>query len=373
MNEENDTAVFAYLNENCKQIFTKIFSGKRISAEECLILYNEASLSALGVAANYIREQKNNSVVYFNKNIHIEPTNICIHNCVFCSYARKKNEKGSWELSIDEIVNSISSNCTDSVTEFHIVGGVHPERKLDFYVELLTALKSAYPEVHIKAFTAVEIEFMAIASRCSFKETLSTLKNAGLDSMPGGGAEIFDKDLRKKICPSKTNTENWLKIHETAHNLDIPTTATMLYGHIESYEHRVSHLLRLRNLQDKTGGFQAFIPLKYKKENNPLGLSTEVSWVEVLRNFAVSRIFLDNFNHIKAYWPMIGKDLAQISLDFGVDDFDGTINDSTKIYSMAGAEDTNPSMTQEQMTALIKEARKVPVERDSVYNTISIF
>ncbi|MFO7868778.1 MAG: aminofutalosine synthase MqnE [Bacteroidales bacterium] len=358
---------------NTQKIFDKIFSGTRISFDDCVLLYKFASLSSLGVAAEIMRTKKNDSRVFFNKNIHIEPTNICIHNCSFCSYSRKKNQAGSWELSIDEMVHDTKNRVNDSITEFHIVGGVHPDRSLSFYVDLLRRLKREFPTIHIKAFTAVEIDFMAKSSQLSFEQTLSELKSVGLDSMPGGGAEIFDESVRHSMCPSKTSSENWLAIHHTAHDLGIPTTATMLYGHVETYEQRVDHMMRVRDLQDKTNGFQAFIPLKYKKENNDLSVLQEGSWIEDLRNYAISRIFLDNFSHIKAYWPMIGKDLSQISLAFGVDDFDGTINDSTKIYSMAGAEDKNPSMSQDDMVELIKQVQKTPVERDSLYNIIHTF
>jgi len=276
-------------------------------------------------------------------------------------------------MDIQEMCDVILSIPENAITEVHIVGGVHPERGLDFYCELLESIKKIRPSLHIKAFTAIEIEFMAIKSRLSFHKTLAKLIHAGLNSMPGGGAEIFDEALRAKICPSKTKSSEWLSIHKSAHELGIKTNATILYGHLESYEQRIDHMNRLRDLQDKTSGFQAFIPLKYKKENNILGLKKEVSWIEDLRNFAIARIFLDNFPHIKAYWPMLGKDLAQLSLEFGVNDFDGTINDSTKIYSMAGAEDTSPSMTQEQMVQLIQDARRVAVERDSVYNSVHVF
>ncbi|MCK9562352.1 MAG: aminofutalosine synthase MqnE [Bacteroidales bacterium] len=371
---EIETLLFSPSTHNTLQnIAKKIIDFQRISTDDCNILYQEADISFLGVLANYICTHKHNNHVYFNKNIHIEPTNICIHDCVFCSYARKKGESQTWEMTIQQMCDKILSIPEDAITEVHIVGGVHPDRGLDFYCDLLQAIKKIRPTLHIKAFTAIEIEYMAIKSKLSLQETLTQLQAAGLDSMPGGGAEIFDEDLRAQICPSKTKSAEWLKIHEIAHSIDIKTNATILYGHLESYEHRIDHMNRLRKLQDKTSGFQAFIPLKYKKENNILHVNVEVSWIEDLRNFAIARIFLDNIPHIKAYWPMLGKDLAQLSLEFGVNDFDGTINDSTKIYSMAGAEDTNPSMTQEQMVQLIRDARKIPVERDSIYTKMHVF
>nr|HPH17040.1 CofH family radical SAM protein [Bacteroidales bacterium] len=267
-----------------------------------------------------------------------------------------------------EVISKIPEN---SITEVHIVGGVHPDRGINFYCDLLKAIKQIRPSIQIKAFTAVEIDFMAKKSGFFISEILQKLQEAGLQTMPGGGAEIFDETLRAKICPSKTSSERWLKIHETAHKIGIPTNATMLYGHIEQFEHRVDHLTRLRDLQDKTNGFQAFIPLKYKKENNYLGIEHELPWSEDLRNFAISRVYLDNFKNIKAYWPMLGKELSQMTLEFGVNDFDGTINDSTKIYSMAGADEANPNLTEEQMITLISKVGRTATERDSLYNIIT--
>ena len=361
------------LTEDLKEIAQKILQYQRINSDECLTLYQKGELGFVGMLADFIRLHKNDDKVYFNKNIHIEPTNICIHNCTFCSYSRKKGDPLCWEMSIEDMLEVLEKTPADAITEVHIVGGVHPERGLDFYCDLLSKVKTARPNIQIKAFTAVEIDFMARKSGYFISEVMIRLKLAGLDTMPGGGAEIFDETLRAKICPSKTTSEKWLKIHEAAHKAGIPSNATMLYGHIEDFEHRVDHLNRLRTLQDKTKGFQAFIPLKYKKENNSLGIENESTWNEDLRNFAISRIFLDNFQNIKAYWPMLGKELSQITLDYGVNDFDGTINDSTKIYSMAGAEETNPTLTDTQMIKLIKQAKRIPIERDSVYNEIKVY
>ncbi|HON51899.1 MAG TPA: aminofutalosine synthase MqnE [Bacteroidales bacterium] len=362
----NETAV----SQELQTIAHKVLQNQRITTQDCLLLYEQGELAFVGALADFVRFQKNENIVFFNKNIHIEPTNICIHNCTFCSYSKKKGDPLCWEMSIDEMLAIITKIPEHAITEVHIVGGVHPDRGIDFYCDLLTAIKNIRPSIQIKAFTAVEIDFMAKKSGFFVSEILQKLKDAGLQTMPGGGAEIFDESLRKIICPTKTSSERWLKIHETAHKTGIPTNATMLYGHIEKFEHRVDHLNRLRNLQDKTNGFQAFIPLKYKKENNYLGIEHEVPWSEDLRNFAISRIFLDNFKNIKAYWPMLGKELSQMTLEFGVNDFDGTINDSTKIYSMAGAEDTHPTLTEEQMVALIHAVGRKAIERDSVYNII---
>jgi len=360
----------AKLSEDLQTIAQKVLTNERISNDDCLVLFEKGELGFVGMLANFIRAQKNQDKVYFNKNIHIEPTNICIHNCTFCSYSKKKGDPLCWEMSIEQMLEILEKTPQDSITEVHIVGGVHPDRGLDFYCDLLTQVKKARPKIQIKAFTAVEIDYMAKKSGFFISEVIQRLKDAGLNTMPGGGAEIFDETLRTIICPSKSTGEKWLKIHESAHKVGIPTNATMLYGHIESFTHRVDHLHRLRKLQDKTKGFQAFIPLKYKKENNYLGIEQESTWNEDLRNFAISRIYLDNFQNIKAYWPMLGKELSQITLEYGVNDFDGTINDSTKIYSMAGAEEKNPNLSESEMIELIKTANRKPIERDSVYNEI---
>ncbi len=358
------------LPASIKVIADKILEGKRITIDECVELYEKADLSLVGMLANYIREQKNGNNTYFNKNLHIEPTNICIHNCRFCSYSKKIGGDG-WEYSVDEMLETISK--TDaSITEVHIVGGVHPLRDIHYYGNLIKQIKIAKPHLHIKAFTAVEIDYMIKKAGISVNEGVQLLKEYGLDSIPGGGAEIFDEALRAEICPSKSSSKQWLAIHEALHLAGIPSNATILYGHIETYYHRAEHMNRLRELQDKTMGFNAFIPLKFKHKNNPMSEIKEVSVIEDLKNFAISRIFLDNFPHIKSYWPMIGKQLAQLSLSFGVDDFDGTINDSTKIYSLAGSEEQNPSMTTVEMEELITSVGRVAVERDSLYNPINV-
>ena len=370
MSKTKEHTIIEPLKGSLKEIAKKALNTERISCAEALVLFKEADLHTLGYIADSINKKKNASVVYYNKNIHVEPTNICIHDCVFCSYARKKGEDGAWESEISEITQRVSTVLKKNITEVHIVGGVHPDRDINYYSSLISAVKKQAPHVHIKAFTAIEIEFMAVKSGLTIKQTLEILKKAGLQSLPGGGAEIFNKDVRKKICKSKTNSNAWLSIHQTAHEIGLSSNATMLYGHIESLEDRIDHLHKLRSLQDITGGFNAFIPLKYKMAHNPLGLKKESTWVEDLKNFAISRIFLDNFTHLKAYWPMLGKDFAQISLEFGVNDLDGTINDSTKIYSMAGAEEKNPSMTENEIKELIFAVNKIPRERDSEYNLV---
>lgn len=356
-----------------KDIFTKVYNGIRISSDDALYLFREVELSLVGILASFVQEKINGNRVYFNRNIHLEPTNICIHNCLFCSYRRRINEVGAWEYDLNEIREFAKQQKDKGLTEIHIVGGVHPKRTVEYYASMLKIIREELPDIHIKAFTAVEIDHMVKKSGITTEQGLKKLSEAGLNSMPGGGAEIFDEELRKKICPDKTTSSEWLNIHHTAHLLGIPTNATILYGHIETYEHRVDHLNRLRRLQDETSGFNAFIPLKYRNKNNEMSEIPEISNIEDLKNYAVSRIFLDNIPHIKAYWPMIGKEIAMISVSFGVDDLDGTINDSTKIYSMAGVEDQKPEMTADEICRLIKNSGKVPVERDSIYNHIKIF
>lgn len=359
--------------EILRRIEEKVKASQRISDEEALALFESAELGYLGRLANIARARINGNKVYFNRNFHLEPTNICIHNCLFCSYRRRVNEEGAWEMDKESILAEIDRFKEQAVTEVHIVGGVHPQRDLDYYADMLRSIKEQRPQLHIKAFTAVELDFMIRKSKKSIKEGLLLLKEAGLGSIPGGGAEIFDEELRNRICPDKTDTKTWLEIHQTAHEIGLSTNVTILYGHLETYRHRVDHLNRIRKLQDKTNGFQAFIPLKYRHLNNELSAIGEVTAIEDLKNYAVSRIYLDNVPHLKAYWPMIGKDLAGVSLDFGVDDLDGTIDDTTKIYSMAGANDQNPSFDTNSLVDMIKAAGRQAIERDTLYNTIKAY
>jgi aminodeoxyfutalosine synthase len=357
-------------DKDIRPVTDKVIKGIRISPGEGLILYKKAELPLLGILAGIVRRRYNSNYVWFNRNFHIEPTNKCIYNCRFCSYHKPASDPDSWEYSIDQMLNIVKRFDNKEVTEVHIVGGVHPEHDLHYYGSLITKIKLHRPTLHVKAFSAIELDYMITSSGYSIEEGLQILKDDGLDSIPGGGAEIFDEELRKQICNEKLSSEQWLNIHETAHRLGIPSNATMLYGHIETYNHRIDHMERLRKLQDKTGGFNAFIPLKYKMQNNSMSNLGEVNVIEDLRNYAVSRIYLDNFPHIKAYWPMAGKDVAQLSLSFGADDMDGTIDDTTKIYSMAGSTEENPSMTTEEICKLIREAGYTPVERDTLYHII---
>jgi len=354
-----------------KKIAEKVLAKERISIEEGILLYKKGELGFLGSLANHIREQKNGNNVYFNRNFHIEPTNICVFDCKFCSYSRLiKQKEDGWELSEEDILNLVRNYDGKPVTEVHIVGGVHPKMGLMYFANLIKKIKAIRPDIHVKAFTAVELEYMCRKAKVSYEEGLRILKDHGQDSLPGGGAEIFDETIRKEICEDKCTSAQWLEIHETAHKLGMPSNATMLYGHIETYEHRIDHMNRLRTLQDKTKGFNTFIPLKFRNQHNQMSHVPEVSAVEDMRNYAISRIYLDNFPHLKAYWPMLGREQAQLSLHYGVNDIDGTIDDSTKIYSMAGAEEQSPVMTTKQICELILAAHKRPVERDTLYHTI---
>lgn len=371
MKDAIEALVESNSNEKLKQIGKRVLNHNRISDEECVYLFEHGSLSFVGFLANFIRENLHGNKTYFNRNFHIEPTNVCVFSCKFCSYSRLyANREEGWELSIDDMVDIVKKYDGKPVTEVHIVGGVHPKMNLAYFVELIQKIKVHRPSLHIKAFTAVELDYMFRKARLSIEEGMKTLKEAGLQSLPGGGAEIFHPDIRKQICDDKVDAEGWIRIHETAHNLGIHSNATMLYGHIESYTHRVDHMSRLRTLQDKTGGFNTFIPLKFRNSNNEMSHVTESSIIEDMRLYAIARIYLDNFPHLKAYWPMLGRQNAQLSLAFGVNDLDGTIDDTTKIYSMAGSEETKPVMNTEELVNLIRQAGRQPIERDTLYNEI---
>ncbi len=364
---EKDTS----LTDEGRHIAQKICEGKRISNEDAMWLFEEASLGYLGVLANYIREHKHGDNTYFNRNFHLEPTNVCLYTCTFCSYSRliKKREEG-WEYTLDEMMDIIKKYDDQPVTEVHIVGGVLPQYDVKFYSELFSSIKKHRPELHVKALTPVEYHYIFKKDKISYEEGMQLMKDAGLDSIPGGGAEIFHPEIREKIAGGKCTGEQWLRIHEIWHEMGGRSNATMLYGHIENYMHRVHHLDQLRQLQDKTGGFQTFIPLKFRNQDNEMSHIPETTAIEDLRNYAISRIYLDNFDHIKAYWPMIGREMAQLSLAYGVDDIDGTIDDTTKIYSMAGSEEQNPSLSTEQLVNLIRKVGRKPIERDTLYGII---
>ena len=361
------------IDSELQQIAENVLAGKRISFEEGVALFEKGDLGFLGNIANTIREKKHGNITYFNKNFHVEPTNLCVFDCKFCAYSRLLRERDdiqSWEMSAEEILEMVKSYDKTDVTEVHIVGGVHPKMGLHYFADLIRNIKKVRPNIHVKAFTAVELEYMCRKAKVSYKEGLEILKDAGQDSLPGGGAEIFAKDIRDKICKDKCSTEQWLSIHKAAHELGMHSNATILYGHIEDYSHRIDHMERLRQLQDETGMFNTFIPLKYRSGNNQMTHVGEVSIIEDLKMYAVSRIYMDNFPHLKAYWPMLGRETAQLSLAFGVNDLDGTIDDTTKIYSMAGAEEQKPKMSTRDIVELIRQVNRKPVERDSVYNII---
>ncbi len=375
MEKENHIELLLNSTNTDKELLSiakKVLNNERINTSEGLVLYQKGKLAFLGMLANYVREKKNGDYVYFNRNFHIEPTNICVFDCKFCSYSRLlKQKEDGWEMSEEQILNIVRSYDGKPVTEVHIVGGVHPKMGLMYFANLIKKIKEIRPDIHVKAFTAVELEYMCRKAKVSYEEGLRILKEHGQDSLPGGGAEIFDETLRAQICDDKATTAQWLEIHETAHKLGMPSNATMLYGHVENFEHRVDHMNRLRELQDKTGGFNTFIPLKFRNKDNQMSHIAEVSVIEDLRNYAIARIFMDNFNHIKAYWPMIGRTTAQLSLSFGVDDIDGTIDDSTKIYTMAGSEEQSPKLSTQELVELIKQVGKHPIERDTLYNVIT--
>jgi len=364
-------AILKTTDRELERIGEKILAGERITADEGLTLFEKGTLSYLGALANHVRERRHGNKTYFNRNFHIEPTNVCVFTCQFCSYSRLYAHRDEgWELSQQQMLDIVRSYDAKPVTEVHIVGGVHPKMNLEFFAELLQKIKAHRPDLHIKGFTAVELDYMFRKARLTVEEGMKKLHAAGLDSMPGGGAEIFHPDIRSVICPDKVDAEGWLKIHEAAHREGMHTNATMLYGHIETYAHRIDHMQRLRDLQDRTGGFNTFIPLKFRNKDNDMSHVPESSVVEDMKLYAVARLYMDNFPHLKAYWPMLGRQNAQLTLSFGVNDLDGTIDDTTKIYSMAGSEEQTPSLSTAQLVSLIKQVGREPVERDTLYNEI---
>lgn len=376
--DKEDQLTFLIGNKNLpeplREIAVKVRHGERISFDEGVYLYEHADLPYLGVLANFIRERLHGDKTYFNRNFHIEPTNLCVYDCKFCSYSRLIKERAEgWEATMEDMMGEVRKYDGEPVTEVHIVGGVLPQYNMDFYMNFFRSIKQHRPDLHIKALTPVEYHYIFKKAKVDYATGMAMMKDAGLESMPGGGAEIFHPEIRNQIAKDKCTGDEWLQIHEAWHNLGMPSNATILYGHIEEYWHRVDHMEQLRQLQDRTGGFQAFIPLKFRNKDNQMSHIPEVSVVEDLRNYAISRIYLDNFPHIKAYWAMISRDTAQLSLGFGVDDIDGTLDDTTKIYSMAGAEEQNPAMSTQELVELIRHVGRHPIERDTLYNTINDF
>jgi aminodeoxyfutalosine synthase len=359
------------LSTSLHDLSLKILSGERINNSEALLLFTEAPLSLTGTLANFIREKKHGHRTYFNRNFHIEPTNVCVFSCKFCSYSRLyNNREEGWELSVDQMMEKVKEYDGKPITEVHIVGGVHPKMDIYYFAALLQKIKVHRPDLHIKGFTAVELDYMFRKAKLSRAEGMKLLNEAGLDSLPGGGAEIFSPEIRELICADKVDGAGWLDIHAEAHALGMHSNATMLYGHVENYHHRIDHMDQLRAMQDKTKGFNTFIPLKFRNFDNEMSHVPESTVIEDMKMYAVARIYLDNFPHLKAYWPMLGRQNAQLTLSFGVNDIDGTIDDSTKIYSMAGSEEQNPSMSTSQLVTLIKQAGRQPIERDTLYNEV---
>jgi len=357
-----------------KAIGQKIIQNQRISFEDGVVLFEKSSLPYVGALANWKRNELHGDLTYFNRNFHIEPTNVCVFSCKFCSYSKLyAHKEEGWELTIDQMMDIVKSYDGKPVTEVHIVGGVHPKLTLAFFLDLMRAIKAHRPELHIKAFTPVELDYMFRKAKVSIQEGMRLAHEAGLDSLPGGGAEIFHPDVRTIICDDKVDANGWLEIHQTAHELGMHSNATLLYGHIEKYEHRIDHMERLRQLQDQTKGFNTFIPLKFRNKDNEMHDVPESTMLEDLKMYAISRLYLDNFPHVKAYWPMLGRQVAQLTLSYGVNDIDGTIDDTTKIYSMAGSEEQNPAMTTLELVRLIKQAKRTPIERGTLYNVIQDF
>jgi aminodeoxyfutalosine synthase len=374
--EFNLLAILKHANKDNQllAIAEKVQNKERLTNDEGVLLFEKGELGFVGGLASYVSANLHQGKVYFNRNFHIEPTNVCVFTCNFCSYSRQyKHRDDGWELTMEQMLDIVRKYDGQPVTEVHIVGGVHPKMNLEFFCELISKIKAHRPDLHIKGFTAVELDYMIRKAKLSIEEGMRKLKDAGLQSLPGGGAEIFHPDVRSIICADKVDANGWLSIHETAHNLGMHSNATMLYGHVEQYSHRIDHMDRLRQLQDKTGGFNCFIPLKFRNKDNDMSHIAEATIVEDLRLYAISRLFMDNFRNLKAYWPMLGRQTAQLTLSFGVNDLDGTIDDTTRIYSMAGAEEQKPSLSTEELCDLITAVGKIPVERDTLYNEIKVY
>jgi len=351
-----------------EKLAEKIEQQQRISDAEARELFASDDLLAIGELAAVANSIKNGDRVLFNVNRHINYTNICVNRCTFCAFSKTCDEDGAYALALTEILERANQAALAGATEIHMVGGLHPDLPFDFYIEMLASIKADNPQLHIKAFTAVEIDYFASITKQSIDQVLIELRSAGLDSMPGGGAEIFRKDVRDKICPEKISGERWLEIIEQVHTAGLKSNATMLFGHLESTDDRIDHLARLRTLQDRTGGFQAFIPLAFQPDNTRVPGARGVSGVDALKTLAISRIYLDNFQHIKAYWVMLGLKIAQVSLAFGVNDFDGTVVEE-KIGHDAGAESPQ-ALTLDQLITLIRKAGRTPVERNTLYEEL---
>src|SRR5271169_5665495 len=350
-------------------IAAKVAQGERLSFEDGLALYRSSDILAVGWLANSVREKLHGDIAYFNVNRHINPTNVCVASCRLCAFGRKKGDAGTYTMALEEAWETAASGYTEAVTEFHIVGGLHPDLPFEYFMDLVRGLKVRFPKVHVKAFTMVEVAFLAKRGKMTIAETLGRMKEAGVDSMPGGGAEIFADRVRHIICDHKIDGSEWLDTARMAHQMGLRSNATMLYGHVENEEDRVDHLLKLRAVQDETGGFQTFIPLAFHPANTPLQHLFTTTGMLDIKQIAVSRLVLDNFPHIKSYWQMVTAKMAQISLRFGADDMDGTVIEE-KIYHDAGA--TTPhGMRREELIRLIREAGREPIERDTLYRPVT--
>jgi aminodeoxyfutalosine synthase len=352
-------------------IAAKVLGGVRLDEADALTCLTTPNVLHLGQLAHHVRTKLHGNVTYFNINRHINPTNVCVYtyNCKFCSFAAMKDEPHAWAMSHEQIYEKAAAQGGNRVTEFHIVGGLHPDIGLDWYLEMLRGLKERFPNAHLKAFTAIEVGWFAKKEKISIEETLRRMRDAGLGSLPGGGAEIFHPDVREIICDGKLDADEWIEVHRVAHKMGIKSNCTMLYGHVEKPEHKVDHFMRLRQLQDETGGFNAFIPLAYHPENNYLGLKHHTTGLDDLKHIATARLVLDNIPHIKAYWVMVTPKLAQVALRFGADDLDGTVVEET-IYHMAGAS-TEQQLPRPELERIVRDAGFVPVERDTLYNPIA--
>jgi aminodeoxyfutalosine synthase len=350
-------------------IAEKVLAQQRLDAEEALTLYRTPDVLALGWLANHVRERLHGDKTYFNVNRHINPTNVCVAACRLCAFGRKKDAPGAYTMALEEAFQTAASGYSEAVTEFHIVGGLHPDLPFQYFLDLISGLKQRFPLVHLKAFTMVEVAYLAKRARLSTRETLAQLKAAGVDSLPGGGAEIFADRVRQVICDHKIDGDQWLETARLAHQMGLKSNATMLYGHVENDQDRVDHLSKLRALQDETNGFQTFIPLAFHPDNTPLQHLPKTTGMLDIRQVAVSRLVLDNFPHIKAYWQMLTPKIAQIALRFGADDMDGTVIEE-KIYHDAGAT-TPQGMRRQELERLIRSAGREPVERDTLYRPVA--
>jgi aminodeoxyfutalosine synthase len=349
----------------------KIVAGIRVTDAEALALFESNDLLAVGELAAHANRLQNGEKVYFNVNRHINYTNLCVNRCTFCAFSKGVEDEGCYTLALNDILEKCAEAAEAGATEIHMVGGLHPDLPFDFYLEMLAAIRADNPALHVKAFTAVEIDYFASLTGQSVEAVIAELKQAGLGSMPGGGAEIFAPAVREQICPEKISGKRWLEVTAAVHRQGLKTNATMLFGHVENYADRVDHLSKLRALQDKTGGFQAFIPLAFQPDNTRVPGAKGVGGVDALKTLAISRIYLDNFRHVKAYWVMLGLKIAQVALAFGVNDLDGTVVEE-KIGHDAGA-DSPQALAKEQLCGLIRKAGRVPVERDTLYRELKTY